>query len=123
MWCGLCLSHSVEVLNVDELVVIEHTRVGQSVLLPTEHVRKVSESLVPPLVEGAEAGASSPLAVQLCHGHAQSHKPGEHRLLHVRILLEGHVLDHWRKLEAHTHTPTLHKPDGNVLTDLLAGGL
>lgn len=55
---------------------------------------------VPPVVELTEAGPRPALGIQLDCGHPQPHKPSEERLLHIGVLLEGHVLDHWRKLVA-----------------------
>ena len=53
---------------------------------------------VPPVVELAEAGASSALGIQLYSWHSQPHETCEQTLLHVGVLLERHVLHHWGKL-------------------------
>ena len=53
---------------------------------------------VPPVVELAEAGASSALGIQLYSRHSQPHETCEQTLLHVGVLLERHVLHHWGKL-------------------------
>lgn len=48
------------------------------------------------------------LCVQIYGGHSQAHKSGEERLLHVGVLLEGHVLDNRGQLVMVTnHDPTL----------------
>ena len=89
---------SIEFPHVHKLPVVPYTRVSHLVLLPVLHVGEIPQGLVAPLVELAEGGAGTPLGVKLDGGHAQTHKPGKHRLLHVGVLLEGHVLDDRRQL-------------------------
>ena len=43
-------------------------------------------------------GSCPALGVQVHRGHAEADEPGEERLLHVGVLLEGHVLDDGREL-------------------------
>ena len=45
--CGLTLSHSIEVLHIDELVGEGEARVGYTVLRPLHHMWQVPQSLVP----------------------------------------------------------------------------
>ena len=98
MRIGFCLADTVEVLHVHQLVIIEETWVGQLEFTLLDNVRQVAKVLVSPLVELTKGGAGTPLGIQLYGRHAQPNKPSEHRLLHVGVLLEGHVLDDWREL-------------------------
>ncbi len=47
----LRLPDSIEILNIDELVVVLEARIGCAVLGPCGDMGKVSKSLVPPLIE------------------------------------------------------------------------
>lgn len=98
VWCWLRLPHSIEISHINELIVKPHPRVRDPVLWPLPHMRKVSKVLIAPLVELTETGSSSSLTIQLDRRNSKADKPSEHRLLHVGVLLKGHVLDHWRKL-------------------------
>ena len=53
---------------------------------------------IPPVVELAEGRSGSALSIQLHRGDSESHKPSKHTLLHVGVLLEGHVLHNWWQL-------------------------
>ena len=63
-----------------------------SICLASIHVHV---HVIPPVVELAETGSCSALGIQLHCRHSQPHKACEHALLHVGILLEGHVLHYW----------------------------
>ena len=53
-------------------------------------------------------GAGAPLRVQVHGGHPQADEAGEEGLLHVGVLLEGHVLDDGRQLVVVSdHDPAL----------------
>ena len=95
---GFGLTDTVEVLHIHQLVIIEETRVGQLEFTLLDNVGQVAKILVSPLVELTKGGAGTPLGIQLYGRHAQPNKPSEHGLFHVRVLLEGHILDDWREL-------------------------
>lgn len=53
-------------------------------------------------------GTGTPLCIKVNSGHSQADKAGEERLLHVGVLLEGHVLDDGGELVVvPDHDPTL----------------
>lgn len=53
-------------------------------------------------------GACTALCIQVYGGNSQAHKSSEERLLHVGVLLEGHVLDDRGQLVVvSNHNPTL----------------
>ena len=53
---------------------------------------------IPPVVELADFRPGSALGVQLDSWNSEPDKPGKHALLHVGVLLEGHVLHNWWQL-------------------------
>eukprot|EP00906_Rhabdomonas_costata_P018530 RCo027050 len=70
-------------------------------------VREVPQAVVFPAVQVAQAGPHSALCVELDCGHPQPDQSGEEALVHVGILLEGHVLHHRGKLVV---VPDQHHP-------------
>ena len=99
VWGGLALSHSIEVLDINELVVEGKPRVGQEVLWRLQHVGKVAQVPVAPAVEGAEGSSGPALSVQLHTGDAKAHKASKQGLLQVGVALKGHVLYDGRQLQ------------------------
>ena len=53
-------------------------------------------------------GPGSTLGIQVHCGHTEADKAREERLLHVGVLLEGHVLDDgWQLVVISNHDPAL----------------
>lgn len=57
--------------------------------------------------QGDPPCTSAALCIQIDSGHSEAYKSGKERLLHVGVLLEGHVLDNRRQLVVvSNHDPT-----------------
>ena len=106
------LASAIKVRNVDELICELKAGVCASILVVGEHMRKIAERRVAPIVQSGDLGARATLRVEQNVRHAEANEAREQTLLEIRVFLQSDVLDDRRQLMMVTdHNPALETID------------